>query len=404
MNLKDLKKKNLPDKPGVYFFKKGQDILYIGKATSLKDRTKSYFSNDLIKTRGPAILDMVTQSSNVTFTETDSVLEALLLETALIKKHQPRYNVKEKDNKSFNLVIITDEEYPRVLIKRDREIKTNPTLKIRNEFGPFPSAGQLKEALKIVRKIFPFLDEKSFKTKNSRLNIELGLAPDLEKVSKKEYLKTIKNIEMFFAGQKKQIIRKLEKEMKVLAKNQDFEKAGEIKKTIFALNHINDINLLSQNNDDQYRFETSLIRLESYDIAHLAGSNTVGVMVVMENGELNKNQYRKFLIKEAKSGDDYGALREVLRRRLRHDEWTLPRIFAIDGGKAQKRVAEKVLAEFGYQIPVISVVKDDKHKPKDILGDKRLIEKYAGDILKINQETHRFAISFYRKRSRKMLK
>lgn len=404
MNLKDLKKKNLPDKPGVYFFKKGQDILYIGKATSLKDRTKSYFSNDLIKTRGPAILDMVTQSSNVTFTETDSVLEALLLETALIKKHQPRYNVKEKDNKSFNLVIITDEEYPRVLIKRDREIKTNPTLKIRNEFGPFPSAGQLKEALKIVRKIFPFLDEKSFKTKNSRLNIELGLAPDLEKVSKKEYLKTIKNIEMFFAGQKKQIIRKLEKEMKVLAKNQDFEKAGEIKKTIFALNHINDINLLSQNNDDQYRFETSLIRLESYDIAHLAGSNTVGVMVVMENGELNKNQYRKFLIKEAKSGDDYGALREVLRRRLRHDEWTLPRIFVIDGGKAQKRVAEKVLAEFGYRIPVISVVKDDKHKPKDILGDKRLVEKYAGDILKINQETHRFAISFYRKRSRKMLK
>lgn len=404
MNLKDLKKKNLPDKPGVYFFKKGQDILYIGKATSLKDRTKSYFSNDLIKTRGPAILDMVTQSSNVTFTETDSVLEALLLETALIKKHQPRYNVKEKDNKSFNLVIITDEEYPRVLIKRDREIKTNPTLKIRNEFGPFPNAGQLKEALKIVRKIFPFLDEKSFKTKNSRLNIELGLAPDLEKVSKKEYLKTIKNIEMFFAGQKKQIIRKLEKEMEVLAKNQDFEKAGEIKKTIFALNHINDINLLSQNNDDQYRFETSLIRLESYDIAHLAGSNTVGVMVVMENGELNKNQYRKFLIKEAKSGDDYGALREVLRRRLRHDEWTLPRIFVIDGGKAQKRVAEKVLAEFGYRIPVISVVKDDKHKPKDILGDKRLVEKYAGDILKINQETHRFAISFYRKRSRKMLK
>ena len=112
MQLKDLKKINLPDKPGVYFFlgpskrseggKKGKGILYIGKATSLRDRTKSYFGKDLIATRGPMILDMMVQADKIDWQETDSVLEALILESALIKKYQPKYNVKEKTKKKIN--------------------------------------------------------------------------------------------------------------------------------------------------------------------------------------------------------------------------------------------------------------------------------------------------------------
>ena len=125
MNSQDVKRANIPNLPGIYLFKKGGDILYIGKATSLKDRVRSYFSSDLIGTRGPLILDMVFKADKIDFIKTDSVLEALILESELIKKHQPKYNTKEKDNKSFNYVIITKENFPRVLIVRGRNLEGN---------------------------------------------------------------------------------------------------------------------------------------------------------------------------------------------------------------------------------------------------------------------------------------
>jgi excinuclease ABC subunit C len=216
MNLEDLKLIDLPDTPGVYFFRerktKTSKILYIGKATSLRDRVRSYFSNDLMKTRGPAIVDMVTKSLTVTFQETDSVLEALMLEANLIKKNKPKYNTKEKDDRSYYRVIITDEDFPRVLVVRERELKVQKgKYKIKDEFGPYPNAGQLNEALKIIRKIFPFFDTKKVVSEmNDRdqrmlnMKISIGLYPDIftdnltKKVSKKEYKQNIKNIEVHF--------------------------------------------------------------------------------------------------------------------------------------------------------------------------------------------------------------
>ena len=120
MDFSQYKKINLPDTPGVYLFKKNKEILYIGKATSLKDRVRSYFSNDLIATRGPLLIDMVFQANDIEFIKTDSVLEALILESNLIKKYQPRYNTQEKDDKSYNYVIITKEDFPRVLIEKGK--------------------------------------------------------------------------------------------------------------------------------------------------------------------------------------------------------------------------------------------------------------------------------------------
>src|SRR5947207_1786208 len=114
MKNESFKKLKLPDKSGVYFFKSGKDILYIGKATSLQDRVKSYFSKDLIQTRGPLLVDMVFKAGTVDWQITDSVLEALILEASLIKKHQPYFNTKEKDDKSFNYVCITKELFPKV--------------------------------------------------------------------------------------------------------------------------------------------------------------------------------------------------------------------------------------------------------------------------------------------------
>ena len=400
MNSQYVKNNILPENPGVYLFKKGKEILYIGKATSLRDRVKSYFSSDLIATRSPLIVDMVFIADRIDHIETDSVLEALILEAELIKKHQPKYNTKEKDNKSFNYVVITREDFPRVLIERGRNLENNSRLgfEIQEKFGPYTNGTQLKEAIKIIRKIFPFRDKCNVGQNKPCFNYQIGLCPGtcIGVVSKKEYQKTIRNIKLFFEGKKKQILENLEKEMNTFAKNQQFEKANNIKKTIFALSHIQDVALIKKENfsgEESFPKEEK-VRIEAYDVAHLSGTNNVGVMTVIEKGEINKKEYRKFIIKES-SGNDVGALKEILERRFKHPEWTFPQIVVIDGGKAQINAARKIVDK---KIEIVSVLKNEYHKPKAILGSKKLTEKYSSDILLANSEAHRFAIKYHRER------
>ncbi len=413
MTSQAFKKLKLPEKPGVYFYMKGKDILYIGKATSLRDRVRSYFSKDLIDTRGPLLVDMVFKADNIKWTETDSVLEALILEASLIKKHQPYYNTKEKDDKSFNYVCITKEELPRVLIVRGRNlIKENYS----KTYGPFPNGGQLRIALELVRRIFPFLDEKSKVKGVYEFYRQIKLAPEQKEI----LLKNIKNIKLFFEGKKKSILKSLEKEMKLYAKENQFEKAGEIKRQIFALNHINDIALI-KNEPEDYKnsrvftlpgvpggsyadsifhnpqaMSPQMFRIEAYDVAHMSGQNMVGVMTVVEGGEINKSQYKKFKIKTQTGANDTGALREVLERRFGHSEWGSPDLIVVDGGHAQINFAEKVLKSFNLVIPVVSVLKDERHRPKNILGNKEFARKYEREILLANAEAHRFAIGYHK--------
>ncbi len=419
MQVKDLKKFKLSDKPGVYFFKKGKTILYIGKATSLRDRTKSYFSKDLIATRGPMILDMVVQADKVDWEMSDSVLEALILEAELIKKHQPKYNVKEKDDRSWNYVCITAEKIPRVIIVRGKNLQSTPWRRSKT-YGPYTNGLQLKEALRIIRKIFPFLDEKS--KNNYEFYRQIKLVPENE-----DYLKNIKNIKLFFEGKKRKILKDLEKEMKMLAKTQKFERANDVKKQIFALRHINDIALIKSESLTSSNFSVlrpsqstewdprtfkiergsifDVFRIEAYDIAHMSGKNMVGVMTVIENGEVQKSEYKKFIIRTQSSSNDTGALEEVLSRRLRHTEWGLPNLVVVDGSVAQINTAKRALNRYQFKIPIIGVVKDDKHRAKAIQGDETIIKKYKKIILLANSEAHRFAIKFYRSKSRKnMLK
>lgn len=396
------KLKNIPDKPGVYFFKKGSEVLYVGKATSLRDRVKSYFGDDLNLRRGLKITKMVQDSTDIDWKETDSVLEALILEANLIKKYLPSANTLGKDNKSYNHVVITKEEYPRVILVREHDLKYKENLgfDIHYQFGPFPHALQLKEALKIVRKIFPFRGEnepaKTNIKRKSRLNVELGLSPDFSVVSKSEYNKITRSIKMFFEGKKDSLLKKLENEMKDFVKKQEFEKANKIKKQIFALTHIQDIALLKEQN------VSNIGRIEAYDVAHTSETNKVGVMVVIEGGMIKSQDYRKFNIKQS-GGGDTGALREILNRRFNHDEWQLPRIIVVDGGKAQRNVAEKVLSDFGYKIPIVAVTKDERHRVKGFLGDSDVITKNERDILLANSESHRFAIKFHKQKRGKYL-
>lgn len=401
MEIQILKKYKLPDAPGVYFFRDAhKKVLYIGKATSLKSRVRSYFIGDISKTRSELIANMVEKAKSIDFIKTDSVLEALILEANLIKKYKPRYNSKEKDNKSFNYILITKEDFPRVLIVRGREIDSKfKKEEIKYLFGPFPQGGLLKDTLKIIRKIFPFFDTKysiSNKTQKSKLNFnrQIGLYPDAN-VTKKEYANTIRNIKLFLDGKKGVLIKKLDQEMKEFAKVREFEKADEIKRKIFALKHIQDVSLIRAEFKKIY-IDKENFRIEAYDIAHFGGEAVVGVMTVIEDGEINKNEYRKFNIRHKDSINDPAHLAEIISRRLEHTEWEFPKIIVVDGGKIQKNAAEKVLKESGVDIPVVSVVKDKHHRAKDILGKKYIVKKYEKDILLANHESHRFAISYHR--------
>lgn len=412
MKSQDLSKLNLPDAPGVYFWKKGKEILYIGKATSLRDRVRSYFSKDIIDTRGPSILDMTVQATTVEYEQTDSVLEALILEANLIKKYQPKYNVKEKDNKSFCQVIISDELWPRVMIVRSRDLKVmeitgrisriNFDGKIKYSFGPYPSGGSLRDALKIIRSIFPFRDFRADNPENERFYKQLGLSPDTSNsAARTEYLKNIANIKLFFEGKKTKIIKDLEKAMYTHAKRLEFEIAETIKRKIFALKHINDVALIK---DDRLELSNKGMRIEAYDIAHHAGTHTVGVMTVVSGGQVDKSEYKKFTIRSGKGNDDYGNLREVLTRRFNHTEWQYPEVIVIDGGLGQYGVAQEVVQQLRIPTTIVSVIKDERHKPKAIHGDESVIKKYKREILLANSEAHRFAITFHKQvRSKKFL-
>ncbi len=410
MNRQEFSKIKLPAEPGVYFFKKGEQILYIGKATSLRDRVKSYFANDLLETRSPLIADMVFQANKIDFIKTDSVLEALILEANLIKEKQPRYNTIEKDDKSYNYVVITKEDFPKVLVERGKNIdfakKTAEGMKLTDIFGPFINGSQLRDAMKIVRKIFPFMDRYSEKKTGYGFYREIGLAPEISgEEAKKDYSKNISDIRLFFRGKKKNILAGLEKEMKAMAKSHRFEKAGEIKKKIFSLQHIQDIALLKKDFDsaDNWGETSSLkkpLRIEAYDIAHISGTNTVGVMVAITAGKADKKEYRKFNIRLS-SQNDIAGLEEILRRRFNHTEWRFPDIVAVDGGIAQKNIAEKVLSSLNINSAVIAVTKNERHRPESMTGREDFIEKYKSGILLANSEAHRFAIKFHReKRSR----
>lgn len=404
MNSKIFKKIKIPDKPGVYFFTKGKDILYIGKATSLKSRTRTYLGKDLIATRGPLLVEMVFHSDKIDWQTTDSVLEALILEVTLIKKYQPKYNTKEKDDKSFNYVVISKEELPIVKIVRGKDLQQNYSVPASNIFGPFTNGMQLKEAMKIVRSIFPYLDEYSSKKDNYEFYRQVNIAPDLTNAEKiKQYQGNIKYIKLFFRGKKKDIMREIKKDMMRAAKAREFERAGELKRQLFALQHINDVALLK--NENFIRNNANAFRIEAYDIAHMSGKNMVGVMTVVENNSAVKSEYKKFKIRSQENANDTGALVEVLKRRLAHTEWLYPNLIAVDGGIAQINAAEGILRPLNIDIPVVSVVKDARHKPKAILGDDQITRKYKSAILLANSEAHRFAIAYHKNmRGRNFLK
>jgi excinuclease ABC subunit C len=408
MVLDDYKKLKIPDAPGVYTFwqktPQSERILYVGRATSLKDRVRSYFNDDLIATRGPLLVDMVSQAATISWQETDSVLEAVLLEAAEIKKHQPYFNTKEKDNKSFSIIVLTDEAFPRVLMMRERDqLLGFPTLTVpvKTVYGPYPHAGIIKQALTIIRKIFPYRDNSCTPGQGRAcFNRHLGLCPGVctGEISSAAYKRSLKRLELFLQGQKSKLINDIERSMNTAAKAQQFEEAARLRTTLYNVQHIQDISLIKR---EEAAHTAGGFRIEAYDVAHTAGRHIAGIMTVIENNTPARSQYRKFRLRTIKQAHETAAVQEIVERRLAHPEWPYPQLFVADGNEVQLGAIEKVLAHLHLDIPVVSVVKDERHKPKDILPGKHpqaaaLIQQHRAAILLANNEAHRASLAYHR--------
>lgn len=415
--------KNFPDKPGIYLFYNSQkELVYVGKATSLRNRVRSYFVG--ARTSRP-IEQMIHEVMDIKNIQTDSVLEAIILEANYIKKFQPKYNVDLKDDKSWNYIIITNDEYPTVSTIREHELYVANVQIVKNVvsdkklqhlkhlqqfqhiFGLYPGL-KTKEMMSLLRKLFYISTCESGKSKPCfyrQLGQCLGVCTG--EISPAEYKKkVIKPLVHFLSGKKKSLLKSLETEMKQASKQHEFEEAGRLRDQIRQLNRIQDVALLNKDfveNDLKIKNLDLKIRVEGYDISNLGETGKVGSMVVFVNGESNKSQYRKFKIKTVVGQSDVDCLGEVLERRLKHAEWPLPEVFLIDGGKPQVNRVVKILSDRKIVKPIVGIAKGKERKKNDFMiannTDKNFIKWVYNNkklLIQVRDEAHRFAISYQR--------
>ena len=375
-----------PTTPGVYIMKnKTGVIIYIGKAVNLRRRVESYFT----RPHDSRIEALVNEISSIDYQQTDSALEALILESKLIKKYEPKYNIKDKDGKSFLYVQITREKFPKVLLVRGKELTKGVY------FGPFVSASSIRAGLNIIRKIFPWADHGDIKLgKKPCFNYEIGLCPGtcIGVISKSEYSRNIKNLKLFLKGEKKKIIRILEKEMQLKSKNQNFEEAEKIKRQLFALQHIHDT-AFAEKNEFILPGETKQHRIEGYDISNISGTSAVGAMVVFVGNKPAMDQYMLFKIKTIIGSNDTGMIYEVISRRFKNN-WPLPNLILIDGGLGQVNSAKKAMIDSGFSIDVLGIAKGKTRKNNRFVGEiPSFTDKET--LIKVRDEAHRFSLNYH---------
>ena len=420
----------LPEKPGIYkFLDKDNTILYIGKATNLKNRVKSYFSTDLYDR--PRIKQMIPLVNKVEVVETNNEIESLVLESILIKKHKPLYNTEKKDDKSYIWIYIsTKDDFPTVKIVRKISSKE---LKRGKLFGPYPNSSSTKRIFTYLRKLYPFC---TCKKESSRecLYFHLGLCPGPYQghISKKDYRKNINEIIKFLEGRKRGQIEGLEKEMKEYSKMKEYEKAAELRDKISDLRYLGeDIGFSYEDTEKTYldrRKETlkrnflnlkteiglkKLERIECYDVSNIQGKNAYVSMVVAQDGAIDRNQYRIFKIRGEAKPNDPLMLKEALSRRFnsrnRNKYEGTPNLVLIDGGKSQLSVLKKLIPK---DIALLGISKGKRLKRKGgklndefwLVVDNKIdrIDINSKEILiDLRDEAHRFALLHHRKARRK---
>lgn len=407
----------LPKTSGVYLLKFKNQNLYIGKAINIRDRVKNHFNQ-------PSYRDnlFIEKVKKIGYFETGSEIEALILEANLIKKYQPKFNVIWKDDKNYFYVTVTKDKCPVIYISHRKNADAE-------YIGPFVEGTALKKTLRFLRRAFPYYTLRSgsgqafkhpkIKCTYCHLDLCPGPNPDL-----KEYKKNIKKLILILRGKRSAVLNGLKKEMKLLSKEKKFEEAGEIRDRIFALQQVmshtkviedNAAKTSAMLNVDEVLAkiigaEKSASKIECYDISNIQGKQATGSMVVFVDGKPDKNLYRKFKIKMKNEPNDIAMLKETLERRFSHPEWKFPEIILIDGGKTQLNIAIKIKSQKANtkHIKVISIAKKNKElfiegRNKPVLL-KTLPREIYNLILQLDDEAHRFAITYHKRlRERRLL-
>lgn len=407
------KLKELPAAPGVYFHKNREgEVIYVGKAAILKNRVRQYFQapeRKDAKTRA-----LVAEIDDTDWIVVDTEMDALFLESEMIKRYMPKWNILLRDDKTVSYVRIDmKSEVPYVTMTR------NPDDDGAEYFGPYYGKTAITRALRVLRKIFPYYD-KPYDGKKT-LNTDLGLTPGIEvgKMTPQDYKHSLRRMISYLKGNRKKLVRDVEKLMYEAADNGDYERAARYRNQFFGLKGLgtkiifSDKEFLDISSDqalydlqDMLHLEKPPIRIEGYDISHQSGTNVVGSMVCFINGAADRTKYRRFKLRKQQNNDPE-SMREVLVRRLNHlKDWGCPDLIVLDGSVGQLEAVKDILG--AAKIPVIGRDKSGDHSrnarvriviPKD--GDEYDFVELMPDshvaklIARIDEESHRFAIQYH---------
>ncbi|HLC70184.1 MAG TPA: UvrB/UvrC motif-containing protein [Patescibacteria group bacterium] len=406
--------KKFPDSSGIYlFYSASHELIYVGKATSLRDRVKSYFQKRLKTTR--PIEEMIHEVGDIKCRQTDSVLEAVILESLYIKKYQPIYNVQGKDDKSWNYISIFRDPYPMVATIREHDLKVLRVeggvayRQIKYLFGPYPHLNS-RATLKTLRQIFLFSTcQPNQKRPCLYYEMKQCLGVCTGEISPEDYRKeVIRPLIMFLRGKKKGLVRVWEKEMEKASHEERFEEAARLRNQLRSLRHVQDMAMINESfvgDESENSSVNRYSRIEGYDISNLGITDKVGSLVVFRNGRPDKSFYRKFNIKTVVGQSDVDCLAEVLERRLKREDWGTPDLILIDGGKPQVNKAKDVLEGRNLTLPVVGIAKGPERKRNDFFlvpfnenptEFSAWVKHNKNLLIAVRDEAHRFAIAFNR--------
>lgn len=422
----DLSRKisELPLRPGVYtFLDEKSEVIYIGKAKSLRKRVQSYFRHSGFAS--PRLRKLVESVSDVSVIRTESEAEALIVEARLIKQYQPFFNVDLKMNERYPYVKVTSEPYPRIVITRTRDKDGSVYI------GPFVSVRELRQMFRMIERYFPLRNCKSDSSRGSWrdrpcVRYELGKcpAPCVGTGNPSEYRERVADVVLLLKGQSAELVGRLRDRMDKASENLDFETAARLRDTIRSLwkmsrQHVS----LALSEPAEREVWKGLLglqkvlslpsvpwRIEGYDISHFAGGESYGVCVVFEQGTPNPDLYRKFRIKTVEGVDDFRAVAETVGRRfsrLKSESGSLPQLVIIDGGEQQLKFVTERLKELGMEdIPCVALAKREELL---FLPDRTVPLALPNGSMeltilqRVRNESHRFAITASRNAGRKRL-
>lgn len=420
--------KTIPHSPGVYLFRNKTEILYIGKASDLKNRLAFYFRNRI----SDKVRTLRNEATSLEIIVLASEIEALIKEAELIKRHIPKFNVLMRDDKNYAYVAITDEPFPHIFVTHQPTTRTHKHKKntsIFTSIGPYTSSASLKITLKLLRKLFPYCTCITPHTRTC-LNAQLGLCPgyccvrtttqhDSELLQKK-YRAHIDAVIAILTGRGKYIATSLKKCMHDYVKTQNFEQAAIVRDQAIGIEDVMRHRLhLTKTDAKKKNFmvwrttEKNIImvlgilapisRVEGYDISHVSGANPTGSMVVFTDGIPDRDNYRIFKIKTVKGISDVDMLKEVIHRRLQHHEWQFPDLMVIDGGKPQLNAVMSVISKEAQSLArrVVALAKREEelyspHHFRTIRLDS-LPAETGFFFQRIRDESHRFAKRYHHK-------